>query len=75
MSKQISQAFIDGNIQAKTKEKEKVRTKLIRNGEMTKANALQVKKTLNDNSLAPAQSTKSNDRALRERIPINYTVL
>jgi hypothetical protein len=72
VSNPISQAFIDRNIQAKAKAK--VTTKLIRNEDMTKAEALQAKKKLKDNSLAPAQSTRSNDRALRERKQINYKV-
>ena len=65
VSNPISQAFIDRNIQAKAKAK--VTTKLIRNEDMTKAEALQAKKKLKDNSLAPALSTRSNDRVLRER--------
>ena len=72
VSNPISQAFIDRNIQAKAKAK--VTTKLIRNEDMTKAEALQAKKKLKDNSLAPALSTRSNDRALRERKQINYKV-
>ena len=39
---------------------------------MTKQEALKAKKQLKDNSLAPAQSTRSNDRNLRERKQINY---
>jgi hypothetical protein len=70
VSNPISQAFIDRNIQAKAKAK--VTTKLIRNEDMTKAEALQAKKKLKDNSLAPALSTRSNERALRERKAINY---
>ena len=48
VSNPISQAFIDRNIQAKAKAK--VTTKLIRNEDMTKAEALQTKKKLKDNS-------------------------
>ena len=70
VSNPISQAFIDRNIQAKAKAK--VTTKLIRNEDMTKAEALQAKKKLKQNSLAPALSTRSNERALRERKTINY---
>jgi hypothetical protein len=69
VSNPISQAFIDRNIQAKAKAK--VTTKLIRNEDMTKAEALQAKKKLKQNSLAPALSTRSNERALRERKTIN----
>ena len=63
VSNPISQAFIDRNIKAKAKAK--VTTKLIRNENMTKAEALQAKKQLKDNSLPPALSTRSNDRKLR----------
>jgi hypothetical protein len=40
---------------------------LIRNEEMTKEEAIKAKKQLKDNSLAPALSTRSNDRVLRKR--------
>jgi hypothetical protein len=72
VSNQISQAFIDRNIKAK--ENAKVTTKLIRNEDMTKKEALKAKKQLKDNSLAPALSTRSNDRNLRDRKQINYKV-
>ena len=67
-----SQAYIDRNIKAK--ENAKITTKLIRNEDMTKQEALKAKKQLKDNSLAPALSTRSNDRGLRDRKPINYKV-
>jgi Ca2+-binding EF-hand superfamily protein len=38
---------------------------------MTKKEALKAKKQLKDNSLAPALSTRSNDRNLRDRKQIN----
>ena len=41
---------------------------------MTKQEALKAKKQLKDNSLAPALSTRSNDRTMRERKQINYKV-
>jgi hypothetical protein len=41
---------------------------------MTKQEALKAKKKLKDNSLAPALSTRSNDRTLRDRKSINYKV-
>ena len=69
VSNPISQAFINRNIKAKSKAK--VTTKLIRNENMTKAEALQAKKQLKDNSLPPALSTRSNDRASRDKKPIN----
>ena len=72
VSNPISQAFINRNIKAKSKAK--VTTKLIRNENMTKAEALQAKKQLKDNSLPPAISTRSNDRASRDQKPINYKV-
>jgi hypothetical protein len=65
VSNPVSQAYIDRNIQAKAKSK--VTTKLIRNEDMTKAEALQAKKKLKESSLPPALSTRSNDRVLRER--------
>ena len=72
VSNQVSQAFINRNI--KSKENAKVTTKLIRNEDMTKKEALKAKKQLKDNSLAPALSTRSNDRNLRDRKEINYKV-
>ena len=39
---------------------------------MTKDEAMKAKKLLKDNSLAPGLSTRSNDRNLRDRKPINY---
>ena len=39
---------------------------------MTKQEALKAKKQLKENTLAPAMSTRSNDRNLRDRKPINY---
>ena len=60
VSNQVSQAFINRNMKAK--ENAKVTTKLIRNEDMTKKEALKAKKLLKDNSLAPALSTRSNDR-------------
>ena len=72
VSNPISQAFIDRNIKAK--ENAKITTKLIRNEDMTKAEAIQAKKKLKENTLAPAQSTRSNDRELRERRPVNYKI-
>ncbi len=72
VSNQVSQAFINRNI--KSKENAKVTTKLIRNEDMTKKEALKAKKQLKDNSLAPALSTRSNDRNLRDRKQINYKV-
>ena len=72
VSNPISQAFIDRNIKAK--ENAKITTKLIRNEDMTKAEAIQAKKKLKENTLAPALSTRSNDRALRERKPVNYKI-
>ena len=70
ISNPISQAYIDRNIKAK--ENAKITTKLIRNEDMTKQEALKAKKQLKDNSLAPALSTRSNDRNLRDRKQINY---
>ena len=70
ISNPISQAYIDRNIKAK--ENAKITTKLIRNEDMTKKEALKAKKKLKDNSLAPALSTRSNDRNLRDRKQINY---
>ena len=70
VSNPISQAYIDRNIKAK--ENAKITTKLIRNEDMTKKEALKAKKQLKDNSLAPALSTRSNDRNLRDRKQINY---
>jgi hypothetical protein len=72
VSNPISQAYIDRNIKAK--ENAKITTKLIINEDMTKQEALKAKKKLKDNSLAPALSTRSNDRTLRDRKPINYKV-
>ena len=72
VSNQVSQAFINRNIKAK--DNAKVTTKLIRNEDMTKKEALKAKKQLKDNSLAPALSTRSNDRNLRDRKQINYKV-
>ena len=72
VSNPISQAYIDRNIKAK--ENAKITTKLIRNEDMTKQEALKAKKQLKDNSLAPALSTRSNDRNLRDRKQINYKV-
>ena len=72
VSNPISQAYIDRTIKAK--ENAKITTKLIRNEDMTKQEALKAKKQLKDNSLAPALSTRSNDRGLRDRKPINYKV-
>jgi hypothetical protein len=72
VSNQVSQAFIDRNIKAK--ENAKVATKLIRNEDMTKKEALKAKKQLKDNSLAPALSTRSNDRNLRDRKQFDYKV-
>jgi len=60
----IAQAYIDNKI--KSKEKAKVTNKLIRNEQMTKEEALKAKKQLNENSLAPAMSTRSKDRILRK---------
>jgi hypothetical protein len=68
----ISQAFIDRNKKAIANAK--VTTKLIRNEDMTKQEALKAKKKLKDNVLSPALSTRSSDRALRDRKPINYKV-
>jgi 5,10-methylene-tetrahydrofolate dehydrogenase/methenyl tetrahydrofolate cyclohydrolase len=65
ISNPISQAYIDRNI--KTKAKAKITTKLIRNEDMTKQEALQAKKKLQENSLPPALSTRSHDRKLREK--------
>jgi hypothetical protein len=56
---------MDRNIKAK--ENAKITTKLIRNEDMTKKEALKAKKQLKDNALAPALSTRSNNRVLRER--------
>ena len=72
VSNPIAQAYIDRNIKAK--EKAKITTKLIRNEDMTKKEALQAKKKLQENSLPPALSTRSNDRASRDKKPINYKV-
>jgi hypothetical protein len=72
VSNPISRAYIDKNIKAK--ENAKITTKLKRNEDMTKQEALKAKKKLKDNSLAPALSTRSNDRTLRERKSINYKV-
>jgi hypothetical protein len=58
------QSYIDNKI--KSKEKAKVTNKLIRNEQMTKEEALKAKKQLNENSLAPAMSTRSKDRILRK---------
>ena len=55
------------NLNKKVKENAKATTKLIRNEDMTKAEALQAKKKLKESSLPPALSTRSNDRVLRER--------
>jgi hypothetical protein len=41
---------------------------------MTKKEALKAKKQLKDNSLAPALSTRSNDRNLRDRKQFDYKV-
>ena len=60
----ISQAYIDRNIKAK--ENAKITTKLIRNEDMTKQEALKAKKQLKENSLPPAMSTRSKDRVLRK---------
>ena len=68
----ISQTFIDRNKKAKANAK--ITTKLIRNEDMTKQEALQAKKQLKDNVLPPALSTRSNTRALRDRKPVNYKV-
>ena len=67
ISNPISQAYIDRNI--KTKAKAKITTKLIRNEDMTKQEALQAKKKLQENSLPPALSTRSHDRVLRDKNP------
>ena len=66
----ISQAFIDRNKKAIANAK--VTTKLIRNEDMTKQEALKAKKQLKDNVLSPALSTRSSQRTLRDRKPINY---
>jgi hypothetical protein len=63
VSNPISQAYIDRTI--KSKENAKITNKLIRNEEMTKKEAIKAKKQLKDNSLPPALSTRSKDRALR----------
>ena len=65
VSNPISQAYIDRTI--KSKEIAKITNKLIRNEEMTKEEAIKAKKQLKDNSLAPALSTRSNDRKLRKQ--------
>ncbi len=72
MSNPISQAYIDRNVKAK--ENAKITTKLIRSEDMTKQEALKAEKQLKDKSLAPTLSTRSNDRALRDRKQINYKV-
>jgi hypothetical protein len=66
----ISQAFIDRNKKAIANAK--VTTKLIRNEDITKQEALKAKKQLKDNVLSPALSTRSSQRTLRDRKPINY---
>ena len=63
MSNPISQSYIDNKI--KSKEQSKITNKLIRNEDMTKEDAIKAKKQLKNNSLPPALSTRSNDRALR----------
>ena len=68
----ISQSFIDRN--KKSIANAKITTKLIRNEDMTKQEALKAKKQLKDNVLSPAQSTRSSQRTLRDRKPINYKV-
>ena len=47
------------------KENSKITNKLIRNEDMTKEEAIKAKKQLKENSLPPALSTRSKDRALR----------
>ena len=66
----ISQAYIDKNKKAIANAK--ITTKLIRNEDMTKQEALKAKKQLKDNVLSPALSTRSSQRTLRDRKPINY---
>ena len=63
VSNPISQAYIDRAIQSKNNAK--VTNKLIRNEDMTKAEAIKAKKQLKDNSSSPALSTRSSDRKLR----------
>ena len=63
VSNPIPQGYIDRTI--KSKENAKITNKLIRNEDMTKQESLQAKKKLKENSLPPALSTRSNDRALR----------
>jgi hypothetical protein len=65
ISNPISQSYIDNKI--KSKEQSKITNKLIRNEDMTKQEALKAKKQLQDNSLPPALSTRSNDRKLRKK--------
>ena len=60
----IKQSYIDNKI--KSKEKAKITNKLITNEKMTKEEALKAKKQLKENSLPPAMSTRSKDRALRK---------
>ena len=63
VDKPISQAYIDRAIQSKNNAK--VTNKLIKNEDMTKAEAIKAKKQLKDNSSSPALSTRSSDRKLR----------
>jgi len=63
VSNPISQAYIDRTIQSKNNAK--VTNKLIRNEDMTKAEAIKAKKQLKDDSSSPALSTRSSNRKLR----------